>query len=491
MRSSTEQLALVRGWDDTLRHAARWRRRPARHARPVGRGQPRSSRVLLLLATWVVAAVDDAGPDELRPRSARATCDDFGFILYRNGARAGAARDGLRRRLHGRLVAARRRRGPQRLVAPGARPRRPARDGVRRRARRCSRSARRPTRSASRPPTWPTRAACRRRCCSLGLSLHAVPELCALFLPLAAWLLASRRRAWNELLAATFVTTAIAVPVHRGRRGGRGVGLAPRTILSEVTARSATRSDMAGVTEVTDTNFQAEVIESDQPVLVDFWAPWCGPCRMVAPIVEEIAGERPELKVVKLNTDENIQTASEYQILAIPTLLLFRNGQVAKRIQGAMPKKRLEAEIEPAAGLGPPRLRGLDSPLGRPQPPRRARLRRRRLRRGGARRRGRPARVGRGPDRRRASTSSRCSSRRSGSGRSTWPLLYALGRRGRFRLWALAALPAARRRHEHRQPRAPGARGAGDRPRLRAVRARLVRPPQVPCRAGTRSRRAG
>ncbi len=107
---------------------------------------------------------------------------------------------------------------------------------------------------------------------------------------------------------------------------------------------------MAGtVAEVTDTNFQSEVLESETPVLVDFWAPWCGPCRMVAPVVEEIAKERAgELKVVKLNTDENQQTAISYNVLSIPTLILFRHGQPAKTVIGAYPKKRLEAELEPA-----------------------------------------------------------------------------------------------------------------------------------------------
>ena len=106
---------------------------------------------------------------------------------------------------------------------------------------------------------------------------------------------------------------------------------------------------MAGsIIEVTDTNFQAEVIESETPVLVDFWAPWCGPCRVVGPVLEEIASQREDVRIVKLNVDDNQQTAATYGIMAIPTMLLFRNGQEAHRIQGALPKKRLEAELEPA-----------------------------------------------------------------------------------------------------------------------------------------------
>ncbi len=106
---------------------------------------------------------------------------------------------------------------------------------------------------------------------------------------------------------------------------------------------------MADITAVTDQNFQAEVVESDVPVLVDFWAPWCGPCRMVAPVLEEIAGEKGDaLKIVKLNVDENQQTAATFEVLSIPTLILFRNGAVAKKVIGAYPKKRLEAELEPA-----------------------------------------------------------------------------------------------------------------------------------------------
>jgi thioredoxin 1 len=100
--------------------------------------------------------------------------------------------------------------------------------------------------------------------------------------------------------------------------------------------------------DVTDGTFQSEVLEAEHPVLVDFWAPWCGPCRVVHPILEEMAAERDDLTIVSINTDENQQTASRFDVLSIPTLILFRNGAEAKRVIGAMPKRRLEAELEPA-----------------------------------------------------------------------------------------------------------------------------------------------
>jgi thioredoxin 1 len=109
---------------------------------------------------------------------------------------------------------------------------------------------------------------------------------------------------------------------------------------------------MAGsIIEVTDANFQAEVIESETPILVDFWAPWCAPCRAIAPLLEEIATERDDLRIVKLNVDENQETAAEYQILSIPTLILFNNGTAARHVQAVRSKSKIEAqlELEPAA----------------------------------------------------------------------------------------------------------------------------------------------
>jgi len=102
------------------------------------------------------------------------------------------------------------------------------------------------------------------------------------------------------------------------------------------------------INDVTDSTFDVEVLEADTAVLVDFWAPWCGPCRVVSPVLAEINAERDDMRVVKLNVDENQQTAIQYEVLSIPTMILFKNGQMVKKLIGAQPKARIEAELEPA-----------------------------------------------------------------------------------------------------------------------------------------------
>jgi thioredoxin 1 len=99
---------------------------------------------------------------------------------------------------------------------------------------------------------------------------------------------------------------------------------------------------MANVHEVSDTTFDAEVLQSSTPVLIDFWAPWCAPCRAIAPVVEELAGEYAgKLKVVKIDVDDNPQTPSKYGVRGIPNLLIIQGGQVKEQIVGAVAKKRL------------------------------------------------------------------------------------------------------------------------------------------------------
>jgi len=117
--------------------------------------------------------------------------------------------------------------------------------------------------------------------------------------------------------------------------------------LRHITLERQRRFGMSNELEFSDDSFETEVINSDVPVLVDFWAPWCGPCKMIAPIVEEIAGEYGDkLKVGKVNTDDNQQTAMKYGIMSIPTLMIFKGGEVSERIIGAQSKQFITEKID-------------------------------------------------------------------------------------------------------------------------------------------------
>jgi thioredoxin 1 len=108
---------------------------------------------------------------------------------------------------------------------------------------------------------------------------------------------------------------------------------------------------MAATAAVSDREFESQVLQAEKPVLVDFWATWCGPCRMVAPVVEEIAKEySDQLQVYKLDVDANGETAMQYQVQSIPTLILFKDGQPVERIIGYMPKERMLQKIRPHIG---------------------------------------------------------------------------------------------------------------------------------------------
>ena len=103
------------------------------------------------------------------------------------------------------------------------------------------------------------------------------------------------------------------------------------------------------IVHTTDATFESDVLKSDTPVLLDFWAEWCGPCKAIAPILDDIAKDyEGRVKVAKLNIDDNRHTPVKYGVRGIPTLILFKNGAVAKKVVGAYPKRKLEAELEPA-----------------------------------------------------------------------------------------------------------------------------------------------